>query len=243
MTSPTSAPTVVLVHGAFADASSWAGVIDRLRRAGVAAVAPGNPLRSLTADGEYIAGVVSQIVGPVLLVGHSYGGPVITYASSKADNVRGLVFVASFGLDKGMSTLGSNAEFAPAELDSSLLPRTFPTGDGTGTEFYIRPALFHSVFCADLPPEQAATMAASQRPATDTAFGEPLAVEPGWKRVPSWFVIAGSDHAINPDAERAAAQRIGATATVIEGGSHAIALSRADEVTEVILSAVQTVAK
>lgn len=242
MTSSAPSLTVVLVHGAFADASSWAEVIARLRRAGVAAVAPGNPLRGLTADGEYLAGVVSQIDGPVLLVGHSYGGPVITYASSQADNVRGLVFVASFGVDKGMSTLGSNAEFAPAELDSSLLPKTFPMGDATGTEFSIQPDHFHSVFCADLPADQAATMGASQRPATDTAFGEPLAVEPGWRHLPSWFVIAGADHAINPEAERAAAQRIGATATVIEGGSHAIALSRADEVTQVILTALQALA-
>jgi pimeloyl-ACP methyl ester carboxylesterase len=243
MTSPAPSFTVVLVHGAFADASSWAKVIERLQRAGVAAVAPSNPLRGLTADGEYIASVVSQIDGPVLMVGHSYGGPVMTYASSKADNVRGLVFVASFGIDKGMSTLGSNAEFASAELDASLLPKTFPMGDTTGTEFYIQPEHFHSVFCADLPAEQAAVMNATQRPATDTAFGEPLAVEPGWKNVPSWFVIAGSDHAINPDAERAAAQRVGATATVVEGGSHAIALSRPDEVTEVILAALRAVAK
>ena len=243
MTSQAPSFTVVLVHGAFADASSWAKVIDRLRQAGFAAVAPSNPLRGLTADGEYIASAVSQIDGPVLLVGHSYGGPVITYAASKADNVKGLVYVASFGIDKGMSTLGSNAAFAPAELDSSLLPKTFPLGDGTGTEFYIQPEHFHSVFCADLPAEQAAIMNATQRPATDTAFGEPLAVEPGWKNVPSWFVVAGADHAINPDAERAAAQRIGATVTVVEGGSHAIALSRSDEVTQVILTALQAVAK
>jgi pimeloyl-ACP methyl ester carboxylesterase len=241
MTSPASSATVVLVHGAFADSSSWSRVVSRLDAAGVAAVAPPNPLRGLTADGEYIASVVSQIDGPVLLVGHSYGGPVITYASAKAENAKGLVFVASFGVDQGVSTLGSNEAFPPAELDSSLLPRTFPRGAETGTEFYIQPEHFHSVFCADLPDDEAAVLAVSQRPAADVAFGEPLAVEPGWKRLPSWFVVAGADHAINPDAERAAAKRMGSTVTEIAGGSHAIALSHADEVAQIIVGALSEI--
>ncbi|MEU8982767.1 alpha/beta hydrolase [Streptomyces sp. NPDC048309] len=237
MTSPASSATVVLVHGAFADASSWSRVVRRLSAAGVTAVAAANPLRGLTADGEYIASLVSHIEGSVLLVGHSYGGPVITYASAKAENVEGLVFVASFGVDQGVSALGSNENFPPAELDTALLPRTFPRGEETGTEFYIQPEQFHSVFCADLPDDEAAVLAVSQRPAADVAFGEPLAVEPGWKKLPSWFVVAGADHAINPDAERAAAKRIGATVTEIDGGSHAIALSHPDEVAQVILGA------
>jgi hypothetical protein len=117
-------------------------------------------------------------------------------------NLKALVFVASFGLDKGDSTLGSVASFPPSVLNNALLPRAFPNGDQTGTEFYIQPEHFHSVLAADLPPNQAAVLAVSQRPAMDVAFGEPLAVEPGWKSIPSWFIVAGSDHAINPDAGR-----------------------------------------
>jgi pimeloyl-ACP methyl ester carboxylesterase len=227
--------TVVLVHGAFADASSWAGVVGHLLEAGVAAQAVPNPLRGLTSDGEYVASLLSQIDGSVVLVGHSYGGPVITYASAKAPNVRALVFVASFGLDQGVSTLGSVESFPASELNTALQPRSYPDGNGgAGTEFYIQPDKFHSVFAADLADDQAATLAVSQRPAADVAFGEPLGVEPGWKHLPSWFVIAGNDHAINPDA----AQLLGATAVEIEGASHAVALSHSQKVSEIILDAI-----
>jgi pimeloyl-ACP methyl ester carboxylesterase len=239
-TDSTTSPTVVLVHGAFADASSWSRVIPHLAAAGVAVQAPANPLRSLTGDGEYIAGVLGQIDGPVVLVGHSYGGPVITYASAKAPNVKALVYVASFGLDMGVSTLGSVDDLPPSDLGPALQPRTYPTDEGTGTELYIAPKKFPAVFAGDLPPDEAQLLAVSQRPAADVAFGEPLGVEPGWKTIPSWFVVAGDDHAINPDAERAAAERMGATKVEIDGGSHAIALSQADRVSEVILEAVQS---
>jgi pimeloyl-ACP methyl ester carboxylesterase len=174
----------------------------------------------------------------VVLVGHSYGGPVITYASSEATNVEALVYVASFGLDQGVSTLGSVEAFPPSELGSSLRPRTFPNGDGTGTELYIDPQSFPAVFAGDLPAEEAAVLAASQRPAADVGFSEPLAVEPGWKTIPSWFVVAGADRTINPDSERAAAERMGATMLEIEGGSHSIAISHAARVIEIILDAV-----
>src|ERR1700712_1419754 len=124
-TEPLSFPTVVLVHGAFADASSWSGVLAELAAAGVPAQAVANPLRSLTGDGEYVASAVDQIDGPVILVGHSYRGPRITYASAKASNVKGLVFVASFGVDQGVSTLGSVEGFPPVPLNDALRPRTF----------------------------------------------------------------------------------------------------------------------
>ncbi|MGO8946279.1 MAG: alpha/beta fold hydrolase [Ktedonobacterales bacterium] len=236
-----NAPTVVLVHGAFADASSWSGVVARLLKAGVAVEAVPNPLRSLTFDGEYVATILGQIPGPIVLVGHSYGGPVITYASSKASNVKSLVYVASFGLDKGDSTLGSVASFPPSDLNDALKPRKYPSGEKTGTEFYIQPEKFHRVFSADLPADQAAVLAVSQRPATDVVFSEPLAVEPGWKSIPSWFIVAGADHAINPDSERAAAKRLGAKMTVIDGGSHLIMLSHSEEVTNVILQALASI--
>jgi pimeloyl-ACP methyl ester carboxylesterase len=236
--------TVALVHGAFADASSWSRVVRALQAAGVPTTALVNPLRGLTADGEYVAGALSQIEGDVVLVGHSYGGPVATYASSKAANVKALVLVASFGLDEGMSALGSVESFPATQLNTALLPRTHPTGDdSTATEFYIRPEQFHSVFCADLPGDDAAVLAVSQRPGSELAFFEPLAVEPGWKKVPSWFVVAGADNAIHPDSERAAAERMGATTVEIEGGSHAIALSHPDRVCAVILDAVRHTAR
>ncbi|GAA1585657.1 alpha/beta hydrolase [Actinomadura kijaniata] len=229
-----TSPTVVLVHGAFADASSWRPVVARLRAAGTNARAVANPLRGLTHDGEYVASLVSQIDGPVVLVGHSYGGPVITHAAAVAANVTGLVYVAAFGLDTGMSALSSVEGFPPAELGTALVPAAYPDGEGSATEFTIDPARFHSVFCADLPAEDAALMAASQRPVAESALAQPLAVEPAWKRLPSRFVVAAADHAIDPGAQRAAAARVGADTVELDGASHAVALSRPDEVAQVI---------
>ncbi|MFC4910114.1 alpha/beta fold hydrolase [Actinomadura gamaensis] len=233
-----TSPTVVLVHGAFADASSWRPVIERLREAGTPVRAVANPLRGLSHDGDYVASLVSQIDGPVVLVGHSYGGPVITHASSAAGNVEGLVFVAAFGLDTGMSALSSVEGFPPAELGTALVPAAYPDGAGTATEFTIDEARFHSVFCADLPTDRAALMGASQRPIAERALSEPLAVEPGWKRLPSRFVIAGADHAIDPDAQRAAAARVGAETVELAGASHAVALSHPEAVARTITAAV-----
>ncbi|MEV5574342.1 alpha/beta hydrolase [Spirillospora sp. NPDC052269] len=231
-------PTVVLVHGAFADGSSWRPVAERLRDAGTRVLAVANPLRGLAHDGDYVASVVARIDGPVVLVGHSYGGPVITHASSSADNVEGLVFVAAFGLDTGMSALSSVEGFPAPELGSALVPGTYPDGSGAATEFTIDEARFHSVFCADLPSDTAALMAASQRPVAERALAEPLAVEPGWKRLPSRFVVAGADHAIDPGAQRAAAARIGAETVELAGASHAVALSHPEAVARAITAAV-----
>jgi pimeloyl-ACP methyl ester carboxylesterase len=237
-----STPTVVLVHGAFADGSSWSAVIERLRAQGIDALAVSNPLRGLTYDGDYVASVVNQLDGPVVLVGHSYGGPVITHAGSKAENVKGLVFVASFGVDKGESALGSVSGFPEVELGTALVPRQFPTADGTDTEFTIQQDKFASVFAADLPAEFTATAAVGQRPVAQGALGEPLGVEPAWKTLPSWFAVATADNAIHPDSQRAAAKRLGSTTVEVEGGSHAIAVSRPDEVAGLIVAAVRAVA-
>ncbi|MEO6085067.1 MAG: alpha/beta hydrolase [Umezawaea sp.] len=237
-----STSTVVLVHGAFADGSSWSPVIERLRAQGVDALAVSNPLRGLTYDGDYVASVVNQLDGPVVLVGHSYGGPVITHAGSKAENVKGLVFVASFGIDKGESALGSVSGFPEVELGTALVPRQFPTADGTDTEFTIQQDKFASVFAADLPAEFTATAAVSQRPVAQGALGEPLGVEPAWKTLPSWFAVATADNAIHPDSQRAAAKRLGSTTVEVDGGSHAIAVSRPDEVAGLIVAAVRAVA-
>ena len=230
-------PTVVLVHGAFADGSSWSKVIELLHERGVDALAVSNPLRGLAHDGDYVASVAGQVDGPVVLVGHSYGGPVITHAATKAPNVKALVYVAAFGVDEGQSALSSVEDFPPVELNTSLVPQQFPDGEGTDTEFTIRRDAFASVFAADLPAEVTATAAVSQRPIAARALGEPLAVEPAWKSLPSWFVVATADNAIHPDSQRAAAGRLGSTAVEVDA-SHAIALSRPTEVADQILAAV-----
>jgi pimeloyl-ACP methyl ester carboxylesterase len=240
MSESTTQPTVVLVHGTFADASSWSKVLKVLDDAGVPVQAVSNPLRSLTTDGEYVASAISQIDGPVVLVGHSYGGSTITYASSDASNVKALVFVASFGVDEGVSTLQS-VEGYPSSLNEALQPATYPNGDTPGTEFYIKPEMFPTVFAGGVPADEARVLSLGQRPGTETSFFEPLAVAPGWKRLPSWFVVSGADQVINPDSQRAAAERMGATVSEIDGGSHLIMLTHVDEIVAVIMAAVESV--
>ncbi|GEM46332.1 alpha/beta fold hydrolase [Deinococcus cellulosilyticus] len=235
----TTTPTVLLVHGAFADASSWSRVIEELHKAGIEAQAVANPLRGLQSDGDYVASLAQQIPGPVLLVGHSYGGPVITVAGSEADNVKGLVYVASFGLDRGQSIQDTLAGFKEPPLNSALQPLSYPNGAATATEFLIQKDRFHEVFSADLPHNVTDVLRVSQRPVAASAFGEKLQVEPAWKKLPSWFLVATADQAINPDAQRAAAQRIHATTIEVEA-SHAVAVSRPAEVTGLILQALKS---
>jgi pimeloyl-ACP methyl ester carboxylesterase len=233
--------TVVLVHGAFADASSWIGVVPLLQAAGVNVVAPANPLRGVSSDAAYIASVVSQIPGPVLLVGHSYGGVVITNAGLLAGNVVGLVYVAAFIPDEGESLQALAEQATDSKLGAALIPAQYPMGEGEepGIELYIDPAVFHEVFCADLPAEQAPHMAVSQRPGAAIGFGEPTQ-NPAWKSLPTWAVVTPSDWTIGPAGERLMAERAGAQITEIEG-SHVVMLSQPQAVTEVILAAVEAV--
>lgn len=233
--------TVVLVHGAFADSSSWAGVIERLGDAGVLVTAPPNPLRSVTHDSEYIASYISQIPGPVLLVAHSYGGVVITNAASNADNVVGLVFVAAFAPDQGESLMDIEKDSKDSVLNSSLIPLQYPNGKGEepGVELIVDPAKFHDAFAADLPVEQTTVMAATQRPAAALAFSEPTGT-PAWKALPSWAVVATGDKAAGSDVVRTMATRAGATVTEVEG-SHAIMISQPEAVSDLILKAVEAV--
>ncbi len=237
-----SAPlTVVLVHGAFADASNWAGVIPTLQAAGVGVLAPANPLRGITHDAEYIASLVSQVPGPVVLVGHSYGGAVITNAGSRADNVRALVYVGAFIPDEG-ETLQSLAEQATdSQVLPALRPSPYPAPEGAepDVEFTIDPTAFHDVFCADLPADQAAILAVSQRPLAGFSFGEPTQ-NPAWKSLPTWAVISPNDIVIGPAGERAMAERAGATITEVEA-SHAMMISQPQVIADVILSAVDAV--
>jgi pimeloyl-ACP methyl ester carboxylesterase len=240
-TAETAPLTVVLVHGAFADASSWAGVIPILQAAGVAVLAPANPLRGISHDAAYIASVASQIPGPVLLVAHSYGGAVITNAGTQADNVRGLVYVCSFVPGEGETLQDLAAQSTDSKVLPALRPARYPT-DPTpvpGTEFTIDPAQFHAVFCADLPAAQAAIMAVSQRPLAEASFGEKTK-NPAWKTLPSWAIISPNDLTIGPSGERFMAERSGAAITVLDA-SHVVMLSQPQAVADVILTAVDAV--
>jgi pimeloyl-ACP methyl ester carboxylesterase len=236
-----TAPTVVLVHGAFADAGSWAGVVKSLQAAGVKVQAPANPLRSLSGDAAYIASVANQIPGPVLLAGHSYGGAVISAAAPQAPNVVGLVYVAAFIPDEGESIQGLAEHATDSLLGPALRPAQFPTGEGEepGVELYVDPEQFHKVMAADLPEEDAAVLAASQRPAGATSFGEPIGPV-GWKSLPSWAAISPNDLAVGPAGERLMAERSGAEIVEIDG-SHLLMISQSQAVADLILRAVAAV--
>ena len=236
-------PTIVLVHGAFADASSWNGVVERLLQGGHHVVAPANPLRGVAADSAYLASYISQIDGPTILVGHSYGGAVISNAASTAKNVLALVFVAAYAPEKGETLGGAGANSKDSVLNSALVQRLYPTGkDGeTAPEFIVDPEKFHDAFAADVPHRQSAVMAATQRPIAAGAFSE-ASGPPAWKTIPSWAVVAVGDKAAGTDVIRSMAQRAGAKAVEIKG-SHVIMVSQPQAVADVILEALQAVAK
>ncbi len=230
-------PTIVLVHGAFADSSSWNGVAELLQQEGYTVTAPANPLRGISADSAYIASVLDQIDAPVVLVGHSYGGAVNSNAATEASNVIGLVYVSAFAPDEG-EHLGQVAERSKdSVLSSALVPLQYPTGNGeeTAVEFAINPELIHEAFAADLPQEQAAVMAATQRPIAELAFSE-VNGPPAWKKLPSWAVVATGDKAAGADLTRSMAERAGADIVEVEG-SHVIMISQPQAVTDQILKA------
>lgn len=241
MSSQFSDPTVVLVHGAFADASSWAGVTKRLEAEGVPVRAIVNPLRGISSDSAYVASAIDQIPGPVLAVGHSYGGAVITNAATNAENVLGLVYVAAFAPDEG-ETLG---EIVAASTDGMLLPAVqetrYPIGRGseTASEVSIDAAKFRAVFTADLSQEESDILAVSQRPIAAAAFSEKSG-PPAWKDLSSWAAVGTGDRAAGADAVRSMARRAGADITEIDG-SHVIMVSQPDAVTDVILRALNDV--
>jgi pimeloyl-ACP methyl ester carboxylesterase len=236
-----SQPTVVLVHGAWADGSSWNEVIKRLQAEGVQVTAPANPLRGIAIDSAYIGSLLEQIEGPVLAVAHSYGGAVITNAATNANNVLGLVYVAAFVPDEGETLADIVGKSEDSVINPALRPLQYPTGEGaqTAVEFRIDPAEFHDVFGADLPAEQTSLMAATQRPLSAVPFSEPTGV-PAWKKLPSWAVVATGDKVIGTDVVRSMAERAGATITEVEG-SHVIMISQPEIVTDVILMALAAV--
>jgi pimeloyl-ACP methyl ester carboxylesterase len=233
-------PTVVLVHGANADSSGWAAVIGELQADDVLVLALANPLRGLPGDAAYIAARVKQIDRPVLLVGHSYGGAVITVAGAEADNVVGLVYVAAFLPDKGESANEIYARF-PSKFAEGIRPYAFPV-NGTGAtavEVSLAPEEYLSVFGAGMPAAAAAVAAVSQRPIATSAL-EDKASAAAWKTLPSWAVVATADHAINPEAQRFMARRAGAQ-TIEVNASHAVMVVEPKAVTEHIRAALRSV--
>jgi pimeloyl-ACP methyl ester carboxylesterase len=235
-------PTIVLVHGAFADGSSWNGVIERLQQRGYAVVAPANPLRGVVADSAYIASLVRQIDGPVLLVGHSYGGALITNVGTEAPNVVGLVYVAAFAPDTDERLGEVTPTSKDAILGGVLVQRDYPTGpDGqTAVEYVIDPTGFREAFAADLPAEQAALMAATQRPVAATGFSD-ASGPPAWKSLPSWAVVATRDKAAGTDLVRTMARRAGADIVEVDS-SHVVMVSQPQAVTDHIVKAAEATA-
>lgn len=232
--------TVVLVHGAFADASGFAGVIRELCGAGIELIAPPNPLRGVASDAASIRAVVGAVEGDVLLVAHSYGGAVISQASAVVDNVAGLVYLAGFAPAVGESCASVQEPFAPSLLASTIRPTSYDAlGAVGGPELLIDRSQFHETFCADLPSKVADVMAVSQRPLAAAAIGEPLSAE-GWSTLPTWYQVATNDQAIAPAAQRFMAGRMHATIEEIDG-SHAAFISHPIETAALIARALASV--
>jgi pimeloyl-ACP methyl ester carboxylesterase len=216
-----AAPTVVLVHGAFADASGFRGLYDELLREGVSVVAPPNPLRGLSGgDAEALKGVIAEIDGPVVLAGHSYGGSVIT-AAGTAENVVGLVYIAGFAPDEGENLTDLQSKFPAPGAVPYFVQHQIPGG---GNEFTLAPEGFHESFCADVPTDDAAFYAISQRPLAGIALTE-VAPTPAWRSRPGWAVFGSADRCIDPGVHRFSFERMGATVTEIEGASHVVMIS------------------
>jgi pimeloyl-ACP methyl ester carboxylesterase len=228
-------PTIVLVHGAFADASGFGAVTTRLQHRGYTVISPANPLRGPASDAAYVASVMKTIAGPIVLVAHSYGGAVITEAANEVSNVKALVYLNALALDEGESNLGITERF-PNQFVDALLPRPFPQPDGSqGTDLYIDPARFRALFAADVPARKAARMASAQRPLSLAAAQE-KSTAPAWKTIPSWYLIGRQDEVINPAAQRFMAKRANAH-TIGINSSHASYISHPAKVTKVILRA------
>lgn len=232
-----TSPTVVLVHGAFADSASWEPVTRLLLESGHAVRVPAVPNRSLIGDSEYIRSVVEQIEGPVLLVGHSYGGAVITVAGA-ADNVVGLVYVSGYALEEGESLGELQGGFPDSELAANLVYTPFPvTGKEPGTDVSVVIDAFPQVFAAGLDIDVARILAVSQRPLAALAFGEAAPVA-AWKTKPGWGIVSSADRTINPDVVRFGYTRAGLRAVTEIDAPHLVMRTNPEEVVKVIIDAI-----
>jgi len=235
-TTDAAKPTVVLVHGGFADASaSWNGVIKQLQKDGYPVVAPANPLRGLPTDAPYLASVLKSIKGPIILAGHSYGGAVITNAAADNPNVKALVYVAAFVPDEGEQLGALINKYPGTEIPDAVNPVPFPNPDGsTGTDLYLKSDKFRSAFAADLPVSVTNVMQAAQRPFSASSFTD-VTQAAAWHTIPSWGLVATADKAIPPALERFEYQRAHARGTVeVSGASHSVMISHPDAVTQLI---------
>ncbi|MEV5140945.1 alpha/beta hydrolase [Streptomyces syringium] len=233
-----SQPTIVLVHGAFADASTWNPVTERLQRCGHQVIAASNPLRGLPHDAAQIAARLTAIPGPVVLAGHSYAGAVITQAAATAANVKALVYIAAFMPDAG-EVLGDLAgRFPGSQLEPALTPVPAP-GGSPAADLYIRPDRFHDVFAQDVPRSVTRVLGAGQRPLNATAFTD-LCTAAAWRTLPSWALISGQDRGIVPELQRFQARRAGSRATEVSA-SHLPMYSRPDAVVSLIRAAARTI--
>jgi pimeloyl-ACP methyl ester carboxylesterase len=234
-------PTVVLVHGAFADASGYGGIIHELEKDGVSVVAPPNPLRSLSSDAAALEALVKTIDGPVVLVGHSYGGAVITQASAGLSNVVGLVYLAAFALDVGESCATAQEGFPASLLSTSLVPTSYDApGAPGGPDFYVAKEPFREVFSGDSSEKDSAIMYATQRPLAGAAYTE-AATAAGWKTIPSFFLVSETDNSIPPEFQHAAAKRGNMTVETIANGSHTAFIAHHRTATKFIKAAIAAV--
>ncbi|MEV6414065.1 alpha/beta hydrolase [Kribbella sp. NPDC051718] len=229
-TNTTPKPTVVLVHGAFADSSSWNGVADRLQNDGYHVIGAANPLRSLPGDSAYISSVLRSVTGPIVLVGHSYGGSVITNAAAGNPNVKALVYVAAFAPDAGETATNILTTFPGSTLNPTLQP--LPLADGS-VDLTVRQDLFHQQFAADLPARDGRLAAVAQRPVSAAVFDQPTGT-PAWKTIPSYFEIPTADKNIPLAAQRYMASRAHGTAITVQGASHAVLISQPGITTKLI---------
>jgi pimeloyl-ACP methyl ester carboxylesterase len=226
-------PNILLVHGAFGDASSWRPVFDRLDHEHTV-IAAASPLRGVAADAAHLSAIIDQIDGPIVLVGHSYSGAVITVAGA-SDKVTGLVYVAGFAPDEGETIADLQGRFPSLAMGNFLQPTPLPDGSA---ELTVDPQRFHDIFCADVPDADAAFLARAQRPLLASAFEEP-ATAAAWRTKPSWAVFGTADQPIAPQLHRFSYGRAGSTVTEVEGASHFLQLSQPDVVAGVIQDAVQ----
>jgi pimeloyl-ACP methyl ester carboxylesterase len=230
--------TVILVHGAYAESSSWSTVVDGLLAEGHRVIAWATPLRSVRTDAEALGDLLRGVEGPVVLVGHSYGGAVITNVPAGTTDIVALVFVAGFALETGESC-GDASSLVPGSTLAETLERV-TLRDGS-IDTYIAQEKYHHQFSADLPEQQAAVLAVTQRPVTEGALFEPSGESPLWRSVPSWFIYGELDHNIPAGAHQQMAERAGAQQAVeVAGASHVVGISHPEETVQMILAAART---
>ncbi|WP_127502299.1 alpha/beta fold hydrolase [Actinoplanes solisilvae] len=227
-------PTVVLVHGAFADSTSWNGLITLLRTEGFPTIAMANPLRGVAHDAAHLRALLETISGDIVLVGHSYGGLVISEAADGNAQVKSLVFIGAFAALPGESAADLSGKFPGGTLGETLIPVALPDG---ATDLYIAQDKYHSQFAADSPTEVAAVMAVTQRPITESALNEP-ARHASWRSKPSWFLFGSEDKNIPVESHRFMAERANSRGTVeLAGGSHTVGIPESAQVVELIREA------